>query len=87
MDSFFGPSLDKNITEIDLHGIPDIHEALQILEKELFQVGTRGQKYCRVIHGIGSGRLADAVEQALQENPMVYKWKRDEDGGSCIVLF
>ncbi|PIR04501.1 MAG: hypothetical protein COV59_00010 [Candidatus Magasanikbacteria bacterium CG11_big_fil_rev_8_21_14_0_20_39_34] len=86
MDNFFGPSLDKNIIEIDLHGIADLHEALLVLEKELFYVSKSQQRYCRVIHGIGSGRLASGVAEALSKNPMVVEFKTEESGGSCLVF-
>lgn len=71
---------------IDLHGTSDVHTATEQLEKELFSFYSAGEQYCRVIHGIGSGRLAEVVHDILNKNPLICDWKEEESGGSCIVL-
>ena len=76
-----------DLPTIDLHGISPVQNALEQLEKELFLSFQRGEKCCRVIHGIGSGKLAEAVHAALTKNPMVVEFAEEETGGSCIVRF
>jgi len=82
--SFFA---GHDVPYIDLHGTPFLHDALEQLEKELFFFFQKGEKNVRVIHGIGTGKLADAVHEALTKNPMVVEFAEEQTGGSCIVRF
>jgi len=86
-DIFFAASLDQNILTIDLHGIPSIYEALEQLEQELFLFYKQKQRYCRVVTGIGTGVLQNAVFAALEKHPMVAHVEKGEQGGSLIVIF
>ena len=86
-DIFFAAEIDTHIATVDLHEFCTVPEALEQLEKKLFLLFNSGTQYARVIHGIGSGRLAEAVHAALSKNPMIQKWKESEPGGSCIILF
>jgi dsDNA-specific endonuclease/ATPase MutS2 len=74
-----------NIPTIDLHGTSDVVTGIEQLEKELFSLYNQGNQYCRVIHGIGSGRLADVVHEVLKKNPLIIEWKEEESGGSDII--
>lgn len=79
---------NEDIPIIDLHVFHSIHEALDELENTLFSLckgKNQGDVYCRIIHGIGSGVLADAVHNALKKNPLVEEWMEEETGGSCVV--
>ncbi len=87
MDIFFAAEIDPHIAVVDLHESTTIVEALEQLEQKLFFLSQRGEKYIRVVHGIGSGRLASAVHEALDQNPLVKEWKESEHGGSCIIFF
>lgn len=82
---FFGAEIDDRISVIDLHDTGNIPDALEKMERELYEVYNSGERYCRVIHGIGEGKLANAVHKNLEKNPMVGEWKCE--GGSCIILF
>lgn len=84
---FFAAEIDTGISVIDLHAADNIPDALEQLEKELFFLFNKGILYGKVIHGIGSGRLAEAVHERLEKNPLVKEWREAEQGGSCIVLF
>lgn len=86
-DKFFAAQIDHHITRIDLHGNHTIPDALEQLEKELFWVFNKGVKYCEVVHGIGTGKLAEAVHATLHKNPLVVAFQESEHGGSCFVLF
>ncbi len=77
----------NHIPIIDLHGIADPFLALEQLEKELFLFFRKKQRCIRVIHGIGTGRLASLVHEALQNNPLVVKFEEEDTGGSCLVFF
>ncbi|MBU0661185.1 Smr/MutS family protein [Patescibacteria group bacterium] len=74
-----------DIATIDLHCTSEIGEALDQLDHELYVYVNRKERYCRVIYGIGSGRLRQAVLQLLAKNPMVRQWKEEASGGSCVV--
>lgn len=84
---FFAAEIDSNISIVDLHEFTTIHEALEQLEKELFLLFNNGEKYIRVVYGIGTGRLAKAVHETLSKNPLVDSWKESNEGGSCIIIF
>lgn len=87
MDIFFAAEIDSHIAVIDLHEFTTIPEALEQLEKQLFLLFNKGEKYVRVVHGIGAGILGSAVHETLKKNPLVKNWKESEYGGSCIVVF
>lgn len=86
-DKFFAAHIDHQIITIDLHGTDTISDALDQLEKELFRVFNTSARYCKVVHGIGTGKLAEAVHTALHKNPLVFGFQESEYGGSCVVLF
>ena len=83
----FAASLDHKIYTIDLHSFLDPASALEKLETELYRAQKLGQRYCRVVHGIGEGILASKVQDNLSQNPLVKAWKLEESGGSCVVVF
>lgn len=85
-DVFFAAEIDSHIAVIDLHEFYTISEALEQLEQKLFLLFNKGEKYIRVVHGIGSGSLAAAVHGVLDKNPLVKNWRESEKGGSCILL-
>jgi DNA mismatch repair protein MutS2 len=44
--------------------------------------------WARLIHGKGTGRLRDAVRQALDQNPHVLTWEegKDGEGGAGVTV-
>mgnify|MGYP001581596487 FL=1 len=72
---------------IDLHGIPSIQEALELLERELYRAWKLKIREGRIVHGIGEGKMAEAVHEVLKKNPIIRSWQEDESGGSCIIFF
>lgn len=84
-DAVFAASIDSHIYTIDLHDTSSVYEALEQLERELFLCYTSGHPYCEVVHGIGQGVLMNAVQQAVEKNPMVTGWQKQ--GGSTLVIF
>lgn len=86
-DRFFAASINLHAPAIDLHTARRVSDALETLEQELFALQQSGAPYCRVIHGIGTGVLSAAVQEALDANPIVRGWQQEDHGGSCVVLF
>lgn len=77
--------LNDRITTIDLHEAGSIADALLQLDQGLYSISQNGDQYCRVIHGIGTGRLEQAVHESLAVNPMVAHVEKES--GSCLVFF
>jgi dsDNA-specific endonuclease/ATPase MutS2 len=84
--SFFAAEIDSNAPVIDLHGM-QISDALTFMEQELYDISRSDYGYAKIIHGIGTGRLRDAIHEALERNPMIHEYKVEEHGGSTIVIF
>ena len=84
---FFSASIDKNIEKIDLHDFKNSNDALDFLEKELFNLYSENKKYCKIIHGIGEGVLVKKVHDFLDKQSILEFYKVDETGGATIVIF
>ena len=46
-----------------------VEEALEAIERRLDAAFVAGLPFVRVIHGKGTGRLRQAIRQALRKNP------------------
>jgi DNA mismatch repair protein MutS2 len=77
----------KTDIEIDLHGLR-VHEALAELERSLDQALLSGAHEVRVIHGIGTGRVMDAVTHYLAHCSHVRTFVRapDNPGVTKVLL-
>lgn len=73
------------LPEINLHKTTIISDAIFLLNRELFYLVQKGVRECRVIHGIGTGKLTDAIHQELNKNPIVSSFIEESSGGSCFV--
>ncbi len=85
--AFLSAEIDPAIPVIDLHSTDSISEALEKMERELFRLHIQRVRYCKVVHGIGSGLLADAVHRVLNKHPLVQAHQEAGNGGACLVLF
>ena len=65
--------------EIDLRGRL-VDEALDELERHLDAAYLAGTPFLRIIHGKGTGRLREAIRQALRGNPYVRSFEAGTDG-------
>jgi len=83
---FFSASNDEDIQTIDLHKTSSIVEALEELEIEISRFLV-DKKYCRVIYGIGEGKMYSAVKKYLDNSKYISDRKEEKSGGSCIVFF
>ena len=78
----FAASLGGRMPELDLHGLYP-NEALE--KSELFLFANREEQKCRVIYGMGTGKLKQAILVYLKKHPLVEDVF--DEGGSCVVIF
>jgi DNA mismatch repair protein MutS2 len=73
--------------ELDLRG-QRVEEGLQILDQYLDEAFLSSLPWVRIIHGKGTGRLREAVRQALKANSHVQSWEegRDGEGGAGVTV-
>jgi DNA mismatch repair protein MutS2 len=63
-----------------------VDEALPAVDRYLDQAVTQGMLRVRLIHGVGSGRLREAIVELLRHHPLVRRFHAgDVSGGSTIV--
>jgi DNA mismatch repair protein MutS2 len=73
------PAAPVPLLELDLRGrLAD--EALDELERRLDAAYLAGMPWLRVIHGKGTGRLRQAIRQALKTNPYVASFEAGSEG-------
>jgi len=75
-------SFRQDLPTLDLHGLYP-SEALEKLEHFLYTIYQAGEREARVICGIGTGKLLEAVAARLQTHPLVRDLEKE--GGSCII--
>lgn len=73
--------------ELDLRG-QRAEDALARLERHLEAAYLAGLPLVRIIHGKGTGRLRQAIRQALGQNPYVATWERglEGEGGDGVTI-
>lgn len=73
--------------ELDLRG-RRADDALDALERYLDSAFYSGLPFVRIIHGKGTGRLRDAVRQALHQHPHVksYEPGSEKEGGEGVTV-
>jgi DNA mismatch repair protein MutS2 len=63
-----------------------VAEALPLVDKHLDQAFVQGLPRLRIIHGVGSGRLREAITELLDHHPLVRHFQAgDASGGTTIV--
>ncbi|MFH1137639.1 MAG: Smr/MutS family protein [Pseudomonadota bacterium] len=80
-------SFSQSPFELNLLGMT-VDEALPVVEKSLDQATLGGVKSLAIIHGVGTGRLREAVCGFLKENPQVKGFYRPERraGGEGVTM-
>lgn len=63
-----------------------VDEALPAVEQYLERALARGMSRVRIIHGIGTGRLRDAITELLRHHPMVRCFQAGDAGGGSTVV-
>jgi DNA mismatch repair protein MutS2 len=73
--------------ELDLRG-KRVDEGVQVLEQYLDSAFLANLPWVRIIHGKGTGRLRQAVREALKHNSHVtsYEEGRDGEGGAGVTI-
>jgi DNA mismatch repair protein MutS2 len=65
-----------------------VDEALPTVEKYLDRAFTEGLSRVYIVHGVGSGRLRQAITALLEHHPLVRRFQAgDAGGGTTIVEF
>jgi DNA mismatch repair protein MutS2 len=73
--------------ELDLRGRM-VDEALEELERRLDAASYAGLPFVRIIHGKGTGRLRQAIREALRSNPCAATFQAgtDTEGGDGVTV-
>ena len=76
---YYTPASRRQVsTELDLHGVR-VEEALQQLEAFIDQATLAGLSSVKVLHGVGTGALRNAIREHLSHHPLVKSSGRDEN--------
>jgi DNA mismatch repair protein MutS2 len=73
--------------ELDLRGMV-VDEALEELERRLDAASYAGLPFVRIIHGKGTGRLRQAIREALRSNPYAATFRSgsEAEGGDGVTV-
>ena len=63
-----------------------VDEALPAVEQYLERALGRGMSRVRIIHGVGTGRLRDAITELLRRHPQVRSFQAGDAGGGSTVV-
>ncbi len=63
-----------------------VDEALPAVEQYLERALGRGLSRVRIVHGIGTGRLRDAITELLRRHPLVRRFQAGDAGGGSTVV-
>jgi DNA mismatch repair protein MutS2 len=63
-----------------------VDEALPAVEQYLQRALGRGMSRVRIIHGIGAGRLREAITELLRRHPQVRRFHAGDAGGGSTVV-
>jgi DNA mismatch repair protein MutS2 len=63
-----------------------VDEALPAVEQYLERALGRGMSRVRIIHGVGTGRLRDAITELLRRHPQVRGFQAGDAGGGSTVV-
>ncbi|MDP2693171.1 MAG: hypothetical protein Q8O88_06080 [bacterium] len=81
---FLSLSHSTDIPLIDLHESVSVVDALDQLEKELFNLSRVGHTYVKIAYGIGDGVLKENVLNILKSHPLIEDFKASD--GFCIAI-
>jgi DNA mismatch repair protein MutS2 len=73
--------------ELNLRG-KLVDEGLDELDRYLERAYSNGLLFVRIVHGKGTGRMRDAVRNALKESPYVTSFEepKDNEGGAGVTI-
>jgi len=76
---------DELSSELGLLGAT-VDEALPAVEKYLDRAFTEGLPRVHIIHGVGSGRLRQAITELLEHHPLVRRFQAGDAGGGTTIV-
>ena len=76
---------DELASELGLLGAT-VDEALPAVEKYLDRAFTEGLARVSIVHGIGSGRLRQAITELLEHHPLVRRFQAGDAGGGTTIV-
>ena len=79
------PSVESVEPELRLLG-STVDDALPAVEQYLDRATVQGIPRVRIIHGIGSGRLRDAIADFLRHHPLVHRFHAGDTGGGTTIV-
>jgi DNA mismatch repair protein MutS2 len=73
--------------ELNLRG-KLVEEGLEELERYLERAFSAGLLFVRIVHGKGTGRMREAVRNALKQSPYVTSFEepKDNEGGAGVTV-
>jgi DNA mismatch repair protein MutS2 len=73
--------------ELNLRG-KLVEDGLDELERYLERAYSSGLLFVRIVHGKGTGRMREAVRNALKSNPYVASFEepKDNEGGAGVTV-
>jgi len=73
--------------ELNLRG-KLVEDGLEELERYLERAYSSGLLFVRIVHGKGTGKLREAVRNALKSNPYVASFEepKDNEGGAGVTV-
>jgi DNA mismatch repair protein MutS2 len=65
-----------------------VDPSLSLIERFLNDVSLSGIKQVKIIHGIGTGVLASAIRDFLEDHPLVESWRNGDEyeGGEAVTI-
>src|SRR5262249_28346945 len=63
-----------------------VDEALPTVEKYLDRAFTAGLPQVHIVHGVGSGRLRQAITTLLEHHPLVRRFQAGDAGGGTTIV-
>jgi DNA mismatch repair protein MutS2 len=85
---FSGRADDSDISnELNVIG-KRVDPSLSLIERFLNDVSLSGIKQVKIIHGIGTGVLASAIRDFLEDHPLVESWRNGDEyeGGEAVTI-
>jgi DNA mismatch repair protein MutS2 len=73
------------VPEINVRGLR-VEEALREVDRFVDRAIVYGMPTVRIIHGIGTGRLMDAIKHRLAETPHIERFRRDERNSGVTIV-
>ncbi|MRR10441.1 endonuclease MutS2, partial [bacterium] len=73
--------------ELDLRG-QRAEDALEALDRYIDSAYLSGLPFVRIIHGKGTGKLRQAIRDALRHSPNVDRWQsgQENEGGDGVTV-